>query len=522
MTSLFHGGLYKETLRRLRTPALFMLVLATVFDAFPLIMRAARFSDYAYWIGTYRFDAIHYSLYTIPFIVVPILMLVTFRYQHRRTGSDFYFSLPLSKATLTVTQLAAVLTWTAIIIVGSSVIVALLCLLPVNGRIYNFNILDVLRPVGASLSASLFAASVFSLAVSLCGTTVNTLIAASLILFAPRILLYVLNMLVLWMAPILPSQSTTAVLDVIMGNLLYGGHDNLLVWISTLVKAALITTLAVWAASKRPAEMAGRAAVHPALHIAFRTLVGTLLLLPAVITILMNDMPFGLSSRTVLSGVIFEYLVALVGYYLYELITTRKAKNLWKATLWLPLLAAVHLAMIGGCMLTTHIVNHTVCTPETVQRVELKAVVLRQDTETRMSESGYTVYANTWFEGLAVMSEAPKNSFYYRTSQYASSEAPNTSLTDEDSRRLVCEALERTLDYHNGPRSENSGYPLDYLRNEAKKDGSRYTYNIDVVLHDGWITRSRRIGVTQKELELLLDELDEQEALPDYFTNILR
>lgn len=523
MTSILHRGMYREALRRLRTPALFMLVLATVFDAFPLLMRASRLSYTLLWASSGNFGTLHYSLYTIPFIVVPILTLNAFRYRNRRAASDLYFSLPLSKVTLAATQFAAVLTWTAIIVVGSSLCILLLCLLPVNSLIYALNVGDILLHIGGSLFACFFMAAVCFLASSLCGTTINALFASLLLLFAPRLIAYALNSLVLELTPVLTPQSTTVVLDAFMGNLLYFDHSNPTVWISTLVKTVLILAAALWASDKRPAEIAGRATMHPALHIVFRTLIGTLLSLPAVATILTyKEVAYSTPSTLFLPMVVFYYLIALVCYYLYELIAARKARNLLKATLWLPLLVAVNVAMIGGCMLTTHIINHTTCTPDTVQRFELRAVTLRTYTQNMTSESGYVSDDGSWFDELTVMNEYQKSSFYYRTRQYAESDAPSVSLTSEESRRIVCDALTRSLDYHNGPYSTYNGYALDYLRDEAKQDGSDYVFNIDVVLHDGWLTRSRRIGVTAEELSVLLKELKEQDALPDYFTNILR
>ncbi|MBQ3068931.1 MAG: hypothetical protein IJD01_03165 [Clostridia bacterium] len=533
MTALFHRGMYGETLRRLRTPALFMLVLATVFDAFPLVMRVSRLSNVAYLSGTVHFDAVHFSLYTIPFIVVPILMLVTFRYQHRRAPSDLYFSFPLSKAALTVSQLCAVLTWTAIIVLGSSLVIACLCLLPVNHTVCGLRVGEVLLSVGGSLTASLFMAAVFNLAVSLCGTTVNTLFAASLILFAPRLVCYALNSLVLECCPMLPPQSTTVALDALMGNLLYGGYGSLTVWLSTLVKIVLLLALSVWAATRRPTEIAGQAAVHPALHIAFRTAVGMLLSLPAVGQIVTFEafsfgmtseaLSFGMTSSLNLMTVTFYYLNALVGYYVYELITTRKAMGLVKATLWLPLLILVNVLMIGGCLLTEQVICHTTCDPASVSRVELRAVTYRTEVSTMDGEYGYEAFEETWFDGLTVMDEyGIKSPFFYRSRQYAQSQAPHTPLTGKESRELVCKALSRTLEYHDSVASVYDVYRLAYLTEEAKADGSAYVYSIDVVIHDGWIARSRRIGVTAKELTVLLGELKEAGTLPDHFINAVR
>ena len=100
--ALFHKGAYMDALRRLAFPAAVVSALICIVECAYMIkvdrhhvelwkgMAGMGFADQS-------FARMAWPLLSIFLVVSPLMLLFLFRYQNKRTGSDCFHSLPLSK-----------------------------------------------------------------------------------------------------------------------------------------------------------------------------------------------------------------------------------------------------------------------------------------------------------------------------------------------------------------------------------------------------------------------------------------
>ncbi len=485
MPRLLHGGLYRETLRSLRVPALALIVLSAVLSLWPLLF------DVTLSQTAHRFGDVCYGLLYLPFVAPPLFTLIVLRYQFKRAGSDLYFGLPLSKSALLLTRLAAGITWTALATV-STALVGAVCALCVSAPL---DMTDVLLESGGSLVASLFVTAITALACQLCGTALNALFTAAMLLLSPRLIAYTAVAAVTAASPFLTPDSGRRMVDLVSQNLLYGGCEQWSVWIATVLKLMAVAALTLWLCKRRPSEAAGHPTFHPVLHVILRTLVGVLFSLPAL-TCLLPYRPYLLAE-----GILF-YVLGLAAYYVYELILTRSAKGLLRATVWLPLLIVVNLLLFVGCQWLSDAINQTELTADTVDSVSVTRIVYRESDS--VFERGYGYDAALDHEAFTT------DTFYSLTRRYVKeSDAAEVRLTDERSIAIACEALARQ------PIAVYIDYPMgDTLHLYALPDPPTIAFLADIEYRQGLFTHTRRVAFTDTELRRLLSRVGKETTLP--------
>ncbi len=491
-------GIYRETLRRLRLPALVMLVLVTVLDAFPLLMKILD-EDFEY---LSEFSTVHPLLYAIPFVAPLLLTAMAFRFQTRRCDSDFYHALPYTRTTLSVSMLSAVATWCAAVVIVSSVTVALLCLAFPGGLTFALIALEST----ACLAACLFMTALSFLAVSLCGNTVSVIFTVFILLFAPQLISTTLLSGLVERVPILPYSN--AVLNLTQYNLLYGGFDTIQAWVGTAVLTAICLGVGLWANKRRPSETAGSPTVTPALQIVLRLLLSLACCLPAIDIII--DTVGG--YHTDLSEAAFLYLLAVIAYFLYELFTTKKAKNLLKAVPWLGVLALLNVLCVVLVSFAGSVIASFAPAPKQVRSVSLTALHYMEELE-HYSNSFSVTYYNT-SEEKTYATEQPAlptdyEAFYSYTLRYAKSDCGKVKLTDERSKEIVCSRLEELCDL----LGKNNYNLQGKIRLEG--EGREWcVYQVEVAIRQGLVTHHRLLWLTDSELTHLLGEINKHAELP--------
>lgn len=500
-TRLIDSGIYRETLRCLRMPALVMLILATVFDAFPLLMKILE-RDHEY---ISAFTDVHALLCVIPFVAPLLLTVMAFRFQTRRCDSDFYHALPYTRTTLSLSMLSAVATWCAVLVVGSSLIVALLCI-PFSG---NISAATIALDIASSFTACLFMAFLTFLAVSLCGNTVSVIFAVFILLLAPYLISSSLLDAVVSRVRILPYDD--AFLNFTQYNLLYGGYDTVQAWVGTLLLLALCLGLGLWMNKRRPSETAGSPTVTPALQIVLRLLLSLTCCLPAIGIVL--DAVGG--YRVDISEIVFLYLLAMIAYFLYELFTTKKAKNLLKAIPWLGMLAALNIVCIVLVPLSCRFIASVSPDAEDVDSVSLTALISSEQLKNH-SLADSVIYYNT--EGnKALATEQPVlpedyEAFHSYALRYENSDCGDVRLTDDTSKEIICERLDELCEL-----LEDNNYTI---HNRIKLEGVNRewcVYQVEVAIRQGAVTHHRILWLFDSELSYLLGTIDRQAELPSYF-----
>ncbi len=497
---LIHGGLYRETMRRLRLPALVMLILFTVFDLISFDSPLPTNASVA-------FTTIHLSLYWIPFIAPFLLTLLAFRFQSKRRESDFYHSLPFNRITLSLSMLAAIATWCAVIIIGSSVPMTSIYVINTlfNGgapALLTF-LLSAMLTTTASFLSSLFVMSLTFLASTLCGNTVSVVFTITIVWLAPSFITEALSTALRIMVPILPINENT--LHPSHFNLLYADYESLAAWIGTSVLIAAMLAIGLWATKRRPSETAGSSTVTPSLQIVLRLLCALTCCLPAIYSLLV----YGTCDIGI-------FLLAIVVYFLYELFTTRKVKNLLKAIPWLGVLAVLNLV----CILTINLIATGALsftpTPDQVDSISLISLESSHEMPYHNNHIGAHAQTNLYDEYAKndLVTETPlfpnQNSEFYGiwSAFYEESDCRKVRVTDETCIRDACNALALSVNdlktgYYASKTIKDNAYQKEWA-----------VYEVQVDFHVGAVTHSRLIYLTDSQLEALLRQIDKTEPLP--------
>lgn len=359
----FDLKLYRSGLRQLRVPGVVLTILSlccTILPAYFSLQSAKQYNmQYAVYISNISIGSVT-VLQALMMLVAPaVLCLTLFSYLNSRKGSDFYHSLPDTRTSLFLSYLAAILTWVIFILVFPLLLTACLFLalgVLVNGAALVLEMLTFL--VGAAL---ITAAMLF--AMSITGTYLTNITVFGLILFLPRLLSTVFAYVVMNALPILTIRSfgmfgnpnynipvkfflvdvlhmTSMGLDT--GDAVYTSVPAILY---TLVLALIYLALALLLFCKRKSETAGRSAPNRVLQHVYRCAV-TLpitLVIPATLIRPSSDYWGEYGSTVIVCSV-----VALVIYFLYELITTKKLKNLLTAAPVLLVVALLDVAFIAS------------------------------------------------------------------------------------------------------------------------------------------------------------------------------
>lgn len=380
--SIFHGRLYLEGLKRLRVLGFGLLAIALAVSILVpvtyIISNANATYDYydSYSINdwsppqmTLQWDSICYSTLLFPF-ASPIFILVAFSFLFKRRESDLYHSIPYTRTCLYVSFVAAAMTWVWGITLLCSTVSGILWSLAPNVILPMADLFLLLR---TSLLSSALLCGFMLLAVSLCGNLATTLLNFFLFMILPRLTLCLLGFTLEAGMPLTHLWyfcngffSTAWCLPLGLVSIIESRVDvtytPMLVY--SAAAALLLFVFAGICFAKRRSEMAGSSAQSRRMQHLFRCLF-TLPFVFFTVFILLTE-TFEPALFLVLITVI------LLVYYLYELITTKRFRNLWNATPYLLAVLAGGLLFAGcyGAIYTT-VLNREI-DPADVEEVEFE------------------------------------------------------------------------------------------------------------------------------------------------------
>lgn len=349
-TDVFNTRLFLEGVKRLRViitaVAILALALAIFFPVISWLNYADNYpADEIYADGAFPSNAVGHialcpPLYLLPF-AAPLSFLVLFSFLHKRKQSDFFHAIPYTRTCVFVSfSLAALAAVSAI---------AILCAV-LSGFIYalcpytTFSFLELLAEIGLSILSAAFLSSFMILALTLTGTTATSLLLFALFASITRVTLglfsLMVNELTIVNAEFYPFLSPSWYLPfrIFMRNGYYSTtplppYEQIIPY--TLLVTLLIFTLAGFVYQRRPSEMAERSAPSRILQAIFRSLFTLPFALLITALLVTENVEFSLFLALL--------VVTLLAFYLYELITTKRIRNLPRATPWL-------LAVFGGAV----------------------------------------------------------------------------------------------------------------------------------------------------------------------------
>lgn len=359
----FYPGLFWESLRQLRVIGITALVIFEVV-AMCLIGNYAingfAEANYVASLGGEMGRTLLGGMDTVPLLLAvpaflaPIMALFLFRHNNKRNADDFYHSLPCTRQALFLSQLAAVTVWIIAILLVYTLtsLLAFLCL----SVWYAINVTAILLLAFNCLAAALAVVGGIALAMSLTGTLFTNLVASVLILFGPRILLWFVS--IFSAMPTVHREHLLGILDPpynLVSNFLISmlqGEEPavILFWqggIYTLCLAVVYAALATWGFCRRHSECAGRSAGTSLIQTAFRVAF-TMMICLIPCGIILTCVGENRWQDSYVFAIVITYVLALIAYFLYELITTKKLRNLLKSIPTLSLLLVLNAAVIFG------------------------------------------------------------------------------------------------------------------------------------------------------------------------------
>lgn len=393
-------------------------------------------------------------LYVLPF-TAPFFFFILFSFLHKRKQSDFFHAIPYTRTCVFVSFSAAALASVAAIAVLSALL---------SGAIYaacpftSFAPLDLLSALGVSILSAAFLSSFMMLSLSLTGTPSTTLLLFGLFAGITRVVLALFSYAVSTFTIVQPSfYPFLSIYWYLPFRMFVQGSSEGIPSYAQLVPYTVVVTLAIFAAAGlfyklRRSEMAERSAPSRRLQSVFRCLFTLPFALLLTTLIMLDDIDFDMA--------LILFVGTLLVFYLYELITTKRAKNLIRATPWLG-------AVVGGA-----------------------AVFVLS-----FALFGAAVHADIPEEKIKSVSITPVNT--------TSFESLNSRSTPSDDERVI----------------DLVSYALDYTRTSGwNYGGGRVSYRTVTIHKTNGMTVKRGLYFTEENEALLESYLEESE---EYVENYL-
>ena len=293
----------------------------------------------------------HWSLVLTFPILVPVMTMMLFNFLNHRNASDFYHAIPDTRGTLYISYSAAILTWIgAIIGISTLLSVISVSLLPTYYIIWS----GVPKTLFLIIAACVLVMGGVLIALGLTGTRMSNLMVTLIILFLPRVFVTVVMYILEEMMPFVAWEYSTSLFnpryDLIAGLPIalfsginpfqYGGSG-----VYSLILGLVYMTAGYVIFVRRKSESAGHAAISPKLQGVFRLAVSLMIcLLPMYfITSCWADSDV-LDGETLFIILVF-YVIAVLVYFIYELMTTGKLRAFKKLCRGIGVLAGLNVLL---------------------------------------------------------------------------------------------------------------------------------------------------------------------------------
>lgn len=324
-------------------------------------------------------------------VAVPLFTLYSFRFLNKRSSSDFYHALPYTRVALYFSTLAAVMAWAVLITVFSVGLSLLSCTLCKKYILFN-GVAVLCHGVNQLLTAALVAAAV-GVAVSVTGNTVSNFAVSLMIIFLPRIFIYMISSVPALLLPFVQNNQTglfsptinlAVALVVEAFETLSGGLElkSFTSFQSGTIIYNVVLTLAYLGLGcvlfqRRKSETAAAPAVSKPLQALFRIVLTMLYCAVVCVNVFRSVVSYNDFEA---SSVIISFAVAVLLYFGYELVTTKKWRSLWKTLPGLAVVAVLNIAFLFGMQM---VYNHALHFAPTTQEIKSLSVVNSQENISR-------------------------------------------------------------------------------------------------------------------------------------------
>ena len=415
-------------------------------------------------------------------LFAPLITLFAFSFLNKRATSDFYHSIPYTRTCLFFCVFAAVLSWVTVVLLGSTLVASVTTLFFPRMLLLHTASLPVL--LFTTWTGCLFVMAAVALAMSVTGTFFSNVLVALMIIFVPRLLVSILSStlaealpllaadhLISWL-PSFENTSTAVVLGIFTN--LFGITGSYLSWTNglyTLLISVLLLAAGTLLFRKRRSETAGSSAPNRAMQAVYRLVLCGLPCV-GVCCAIFTDLMRGSSVDVV--TVVAAYLIILAVYFLYELISTRRVRNLVRAIPALGFLVLINLATLAGLHLMYN-----------------RALALRPEADD--------------IRAVQIVNDVRQDYFAARC---ASIEFEDPAL-----RQMVARQLQYTADFFRDADSKEDAYTAYY---RATADHREQTVAIRCGIH----TYYRNILITAEDQQLINDCIGRSQEYRALYTDL--
>ena len=420
-------------------------------------------------------------------VLAPLLTLYLFSFLNKRNSSDFYHSAPVSRNCLFVNYLGAILTWIAVVLIFSSLIAYITSLF--FGNSYYIDIPSVFSLLFNMFAANVLVSAAIALAMSITGTIFSNIIVSLLIIFFPRLISTFFVGMISNTLPILIYNNFMPVLDVkynvvcgFIFNIFIGNYDmlesfrNVYAGVYTLIIGLIFAFIALILFKKRKSETASKSAPSRLLQTIYHVVIATIVSLVPIFLIFDPIVTGSAIRGDIILIIIAMYILAIILTMIFELITSKKFKNLLKVFPSLLIIAIVNILFIL-CLLGTN------------------KIIL--DTSPEADEIDYVTFI-----------EVPNYNDYtyydYTENRYFAKEISKLEITNPE----IIDFIAKSLD-------EN----IDDFKNDVEYDYST-SKTVYININHGILNSKRKISLSNSQMNELLNILTEEKDFKNIFSSL--
>ena len=403
----FSVGLYIEGLRQLRIVGILCVIL--MFGS-SLVINVSRALDYRRQATLYPEESL--VLYPIdgidamPLLLIvfcafaPIMVWMLFRFMNKRNSSDFMFAIPNTRLSIYCSYLSAIITWIAAMVLAG--LIGVLLPAAIFSNYLNIMYDTVFLFTLSTFLCSLQVISVVLIAMSITGTFFSNIVLSGMLLFGPRLFIYMLtsipesipficeapNSFSFWSTSINPIFGF--VFEMILG---LGTNSSIstifysaVPMIYSVVLSVIYLLFAAFLFQRRKSETAGKSAPNPLLQAIYRIAITMLYCIAVAVIILFecNEMTDGM-----IFSIIVAYLIAVALYFLFELVMTKSLRKMWKAAPGLLIVLVLNGVTIFGMRAAIHNAYQFQPTAEQVESISFVSQKI---------ENGTYIYYNDYIQ----------------------------------------------------------------------------------------------------------------------------
>lgn len=458
-THIFNPRLYVEGLKRLRVLGLGLLILAVVLSAMVPLIHLAEYGDQVGSIQYYDKDGqaeyldvwqprsiklaeLSYFTRLVPF-AAPLLFFVAFSFLLKRRESDVYHAIPCKRICVYCSLVAAVLSWTWGITLVSSLISGLLWAWSPTAT---FALSELVALTVSSMLTSALLGGFMLLSITTGGTVQTVVINAVLFTVLPRAVLYMFGAVISDGRPFIDIEyfcdgffdyQYCMPICLLFGNTKEISALPVQLW--TGISTAVLLTVSGFLYHVRRSETVGSSAPNERVQNLFRVLFTLPFALILFVTVWIDS--FDEATFIIL------LVITLLAYYFYELITTKKLRNLLRVS---PYLSAV----LAGCMLFGALaygarlhLGYEKIEAEDIESVELPELFYAYNVATFNYEySIFDAYATEDPAEIQTVAQALRDAQRsYRTNQYGGGGSLRAEIHLKSGRTVVRNVSRATL-----------------------------------------------------------------------------